>query len=326
MDRFTHSIRMRLCPRLLSSCRAYRDRLEAARPRLEPSDWTTWSEALSGLQAETELLAEAWSLGVAQPSILDQVLRQADRLFSGLRRLFTGLEGGVVAPTAPFPEQEEEKMESQDERMGSVPIGEHRLPPLPYAYDALEPHIDEQTMRLHHDKHHQSYVDGLNQAERKLAEARQTDDFDLVKHWEREAAFNGGGHYLHTIFWQTMSPEGGGEPDGLLAEAIAASFGSFDAFKRHFSKAAEKVEGSGWAILVWSPRSGRLEILQSEKHQNLSQWDVIPLLPLDVWEHAYYLKYQNNRSNYVDAWWNVVNWPAVARRFDMARQVRWAPY
>ena len=164
------------------------------------------------------------------------------------------------------------------DQMKPVPIGGHTLPPLPYAYNALEPHIDEQTMRIHHDKHHQSYVDGLNVAEKQMQAAREQDNFELIKHWEREAAFNGAGHYLHTIFWDIMSPKGGGMPSGPIAEQIRNNFGSFDAFKRHFSAAAEKVEGGGWAILVWSPRSHRLEILQAEKHQNLSQWDVVPLL------------------------------------------------
>lgn len=165
----------------------------------------------------------------------------------------------------------------------SVPVGQHELPPLRYAYDALEPYIDEQTMRLHHDRHHKSYVDGLNTAEKMMARARQTGDFDLIKHWEREAAFHGAGHYLHTIFWNVMSPDGGGEPAGDLGAQIRRDFGSYDRFKRHFSAAAERVEAVGWAILVWAPRARRLEILTAEKHQNLSQWDVIPLLVLDVW-------------------------------------------
>jgi len=207
-----------------------------------------------------------------------------------------------------------------------VPIGQHRLPPLPYPYDALEPYIDEKTMRLHHDEHHQSYVNGLNKAERMMEEARRKGNFDLIKHWEREAAFNGAGHYLHTLFWEVMSPHGGGKPTGTLLRQIEKDFGSFAAFKKHFSEAAEKVEGGGWAILVWSPRSHRLEILQAEKHQNLSQQDIIPLLPLDVWEHAYYLKYPNRRKQYIEAWWNVVNWKEVQRRFRVARQVKWQPF
>lgn len=207
-----------------------------------------------------------------------------------------------------------------------VPPGGHTLPPLPYAYNALEPYIDEETMRLHHDKHHQSYVDGLNTAEKKLLEARKTGDFALVKHWERELAFNGAGHYLHTIFWNVMAPHAGGEPTGIAAEQIRKDFGSFDAFKKQFSQAAEKVEGGGWAIWVWSPRSHRTEILTAEKHQNLSQWDVIPLLALDVWEHAYYLKYQNKRADYIEAWWNLVNWKYVNDRLAAARQLMWQPY
>jgi Fe-Mn family superoxide dismutase len=207
-----------------------------------------------------------------------------------------------------------------------VPIGGHMLPPLPYSYKALEPYIDEKTMRIHHDKHHQSYVDGLNIAENKLEEARRTGDFDLVKHWERELAFNGAGHYLHTLFWDVMSPRGGGKPNGALLEEINRSFGNYDSFKKQFTEAANKVEGGGWAILVWSPRSHRLEILTAEKHQNLSQWDVVPLLPLDVWEHAYYLKHQNERPAYTKDWWNVVNWPFVAERYAKARTLEWVPY
>ncbi|MCT2196307.1 DUF2935 domain-containing protein [Paenibacillus sp. p3-SID1389] len=208
----------------------------------------------------------------------------------------------------------------------SVPIGGHTLPPLPYPYNALEPYIDEQTMRIHHDKHHKTYVDDLNKAELKLQEARKSGNFDLVKHWERELAFNGAGHYLHTIFWDIMNPKGGGKPQGELLEQIKRDFGSYDAFHKQFSEAAAKVEGGGWAILVWSPRAHRLEILTAEKHQNLSQWDVVPLLPLDVWEHAYYLKHQNARANYIKDWWNVVYWPAVAKRYEAAKKLKWQPF
>ncbi|MBP2077140.1 Fe-Mn family superoxide dismutase [Oceanobacillus polygoni] len=208
-------------------------------------------------------------------------------------------------------------------RQPFVPIGGHRLPPLPYPYDALEPYIAKEIMYLHHDKHHQSYVDGLNKAEMKMEEARQTGDFDLIKHWEREAAFHGAGHYLHTIFWEIMAPDAGGEPEGELLQAIERDFGSFEQFKEHFTQAADQVEGGGWAMLVWAPRSGRMEILQAEKHQNLSQQDMIPLLVLDVWEHAYYLQYLNEKKDYVEAWWNLVNWPAVADRYNKAKTIRW---
>lgn len=207
-----------------------------------------------------------------------------------------------------------------------VPVGGHTLPPLPYAYNALEPYIAEEIMRLHHDKHHQSYVDGLNKAEREMQKARRRNDYELIKHWEREAAFHGAGHYLHTIFWEIMSPDGGGEPGGELAAQIRQDFGSFRKMKEHFSAAANEVEGGGWAFLVWSPRAQRLEILQAEKHQNLSQQDMIPLLVLDVWEHAYYLQYKNERQPYIENWWNVVNWPAVEARYHKAQELRWQPF
>lgn len=207
----------------------------------------------------------------------------------------------------------------------SVPVGGHTLPPLPYNYNALEPAISERIMKLHHDIHHQSYVDGLNKAELALQKARKNNDFELIKHWERELAFNGAGHYLHTLFWRIMSPKGG-KPDRELLAEIQNSFGSFDEFKQQFTKAAEKVEGSGWAILVWSPVSRRLEILQAEKHQNLSQWDIVPLLAIDVWEHAYYLQYENKRKDYIENWWSVVNWNEVNKRFAKARQLKWKPF
>ncbi|MBD1378980.1 superoxide dismutase [Bacillus sp. IB182487] len=219
-----------------------------------------------------------------------------------------------------------EETDSQSDRAPAVPIGKHTLPPLPYAYNALEPYIAEEIMRLHHTKHHQSYVDGLNKAELKMQAARETNNYELIKHWEREAAFHGAGHYLHTIFWNVMTPGGGGRPSGQLLRAINEAFGSFDRFKKHFTEAAKNVEGVGWAILVWAPRSHRLEILTAEKHQDLSQWDVIPLLVLDVWEHAYYLQYKNERPKYVENWWNVVNWKEVERRFNAASQLKWQPY
>lgn len=198
-------------------------------------------------------------------------------------------------------------------------MAQYELPPLPYDYNALEPYIDEQTMHLHHDIHHKGYVDGLNNAVAKMAEAREKGDFALIKHWEREAAFHGSGHFLHSVFWANMAPKAGGEPSGPIAEQIKKDFGSFEAFKKHYSAAAGAVEGSGWALLVWQPQGQKLEVLTAEKHQNLTQWGVVPLLVLDVWEHAYYLKYQNKRAAYVEAWWNVVNWSDVNQRFQKAR-------
>nr|WP_309101095.1 superoxide dismutase [Fredinandcohnia onubensis] len=223
-----------------------------------------------------------------------------------------------------FAEQSEENGELGEVRR--IGIGQHTLPPLPYDYDALEPYISKEIMRLHHDNHHKSYVDGLNKAEKMMEKARDTGDYELLKHWEREAAFNGSGHYLHTIFWEVMKPKGGGMPGRELLRKINRDFGSFEVFKRHFSEAANKVEGVGWAILVWSPRAGRLEILQSERHQFMTQWDTIPLLVLDVWEHAYYLQYKNVRADYVKNWWNIVNWDQVERRFKEASKLQWKQY
>ena len=191
----------------------------------------------------------------------------------------------------------------------------HELPPLEYDYEALEPHIDGQTMRLHHDIHHLAYVNGLNNAEAKLQQARETNDFALVKHWERELAFHGAGHFLHCIFWKNMAPNGGGKPSGALLAQIDKDFGGYDKFLAQFKAAAAAVEGSGWSLLVKNRMTKRLEVLSAEKHQDLSQWVVDPILVIDVWEHAYYLKYQNKRAAYIEAFFNVVNWKDVEARF-----------
>ena len=200
---------------------------------------------------------------------------------------------------------------------------EYTLPPLPYAYDALMPHIDEQTMHLHHDIHHKAYVDGLNNALKKLAEARsaapETTPFALVKHWSREIAFHGSGHFLHAIFWNNMGPAASsGAPSSELVAALNADFGGMETFKAHFNAAATAVEGSGWGVLGYQPMGRRLEVMQAEKHQNLTQWGIVPLLVIDVWEHAYYLKYQNKRGDYVKAFWNVINWKNVSDRYAAA--------
>jgi Fe-Mn family superoxide dismutase len=197
----------------------------------------------------------------------------------------------------------------------------YELPALPYDYNALEPHIDEQTVRLHHDKHHKAYVDGLNSAEAKIQEAREKGDFGLIKHWEREIAFHGSGHILHSLYWVTMAPAnkgGGKKPEGTLLRQLETDFGSYEGFTKQFTAAAAAVEGSGWAILAFSPLGRKLVILTAEKHQNLTQWGVIPILTVDVWEHAYYLKYQNRRGDYLAAWWNVVNWEEAGRRLTEA--------
>ena len=196
----------------------------------------------------------------------------------------------------------------------------HELPPLPYAYNALEPYYDEQTVRLHHDMHHAAYVKGLNAAEEKLAGMLQSGDFSAVKALCADLAFHGSGHILHSIFWTNMKPNGGGVPSGALADAINRSFGSFEAFKGLLLAAANAVAGSGWAILAYRKEDDALVVLQAEKHENLTQWGVVPLLVLDVWEHAYYLKYQNRRPDYIAAWWNLVNWDRVAELFAAAEK------
>lgn len=205
---------------------------------------------------------------------------------------------------------------------GAGKLTEHKLPPLPYAYDALEPVISAEIMTLHHDKHHAGYVKGLNQAEAALAEARSANNYSLVQYWSRKAAFNGGGHYLHSLFWKVMAPPGnggGGEPAGVLAEKIAEDFGSFGNFKAHFSAAAKSVEGSGWGLLHYRPEDDSLVVLQAENQQKLSPWGTTPILGVDVWEHAYYLDYKNDRGAYVEAWWNVVNWAQVAANLAALR-------
>lgn len=198
----------------------------------------------------------------------------------------------------------------------------HTLPNLPYEYNALEPFIDEQTMRLHHTIHHKAYVDGLNKAEAELSKARASGDFSLVEYWSKKAAFNGGGHFLHTLFWNCMDSastgplkgKGGILPTGNLAKKISRDFGSFEIFKKHFSAAALNVEGAGWAILHYRKNDDRLVVLQAENQHKLSTWGTTPLLALDVWEHAYYLKYQNKRKDYIENWWNLVNWSEIEKK------------
>jgi Fe-Mn family superoxide dismutase len=193
--------------------------------------------------------------------------------------------------------------------------GKYVLPPLPYDYNALEPHIDEQTMKLHHDKHHLAYVTGLNTATQKIKEANESGDFSTIKHWERELAFHGGGHFLHTMFWNVMGPKQGNRSNELNTY-INKSFGSFDSFIKLYKAASGAVEGSGWGMLSYEPVSDKLIVMQVERQGNLTQWVQIPVLPVDVWEHAYYLKYQNRRADYIDGFLKVVNWEYVSEQFS----------
>lgn len=194
----------------------------------------------------------------------------------------------------------------------------YKLPELPYAYNALEPYISEEQLRIHHDKHHQAYVDGANAILKLFDESREKgSDFD-IKAKAKELSFNVGGYQLHNQFWRNMGPssENGGEPTGKIAEYIKDSFGSFERFKKEFSQTAISTEGSGWAVLTLCKNTQRLFILQLEKHNvNLvPKWT--PLLVLDVWEHAYYLDYKNVRPDFVAAFWNIINWDEVNNRLE----------
>ena len=197
----------------------------------------------------------------------------------------------------------------------------HTLPALPYDYKALEPHIDEQTMRIHHDKHHAAYINNLNAALEPHADlqAKSLDqliaNLDAVPEAIRTAVRNnGGGHHNHTLFWEVMAPGGASEPEGKLADAIKKAFGGFGPFKELFAKACATRFGSGWGWLA-KKKDGSLEVYSTANQDSPVMEEKIPLLGCDVWEHAYYLKYQNRRPDYVAAWWNVVNWTDVARRF-----------
>src|SRR3954470_6519541 len=187
------------------------------------------------------------------------------------------------------------------------------VPPLPYDYSALEPHIDEQTMRLHHDKHHQTYVDKANAALEgtewadKPVEGVLKTPAQPPQEKQGPVRNNGGGHYNHTLFWEIMSPDGGGQPEGELAQAIESAFGSFDDFKKKVNDTGANRFGSGWAWLVWD--GSGLAVTDTQNQDSPISSGQVPLLGVDVWEHAYYLKYQNRRPEYLEAWWNVVNWP-----------------
>ena len=196
---------------------------------------------------------------------------------------------------------------------------DYTLPDLPYDYAALEPHISGRIMQLHHDKHHAAYVAGANTALAKLAEARESGNLDAVNLHEKNLAFNLGGHVNHSVFWANLSPDGGDKPIGELAGAIDEFFGSFEAFQKHFMAAAAGVQGSGWSILAWDSIGSRLVVVQLYDQQSNIALGLVPVVMLDVWEHAYYLDYLNVRADYIKAWWNIVNWADAAARFTRAR-------
>jgi Fe-Mn family superoxide dismutase len=194
-------------------------------------------------------------------------------------------------------------------------MSKYVLPDLSYDYGALEPNISGKIMELHHDKHHLAYVNGANSALDALAEAREKNDLTMVNKFQKDLAFNLAGHVNHTVFWKNMSPEGGDKPTGDLAAAIDEFFGSFDAFRAHFTASALGIQGSGWSILVWDILGQKLIIEQLYDHQGNLSVGSIPLLMLDMWEHAFYLDYQNVKPEYVKAFWNIVNWADVQARF-----------
>jgi Fe-Mn family superoxide dismutase len=194
----------------------------------------------------------------------------------------------------------------------------YTLPPLAYDYGALEPHISGTIMELHHSKHHAAYVAGANTALDQMAEARATSALGPVPMLQKNLAFNLGGHVNHSVFWTNMSPDGGDKPVGALAAAIDDQFGSFDAFRAHFTAVAMTIQGSGWAVLAWDSVGSRLILVQVYDHQGNIAAGLVPLLLLDMWEHAFYLQYRNVKADYVTAWWNVVDWANVQSRLETA--------
>ena len=206
-------------------------------------------------------------------------------------------------------------------------MGKYTLPEMPYAYDALEPHLDAQTMEIHQSKHHQKYTDGMNGALEKLSPELQEKDIEEILSNINQVPdevkgainFNGGGYDNHKLFWNSMKQNGGGEPTGAIADAINDSFGSFAEFKELFSSKTAPIQGSGWGWLVYNPSSGKVEYQAMSNQDSPRTKGLVPLLGLDVWEHAYYLKYQNKRPDYIAAWWNVINWDEVNDRFSKAK-------
>lgn len=232
---------------------------------------------------------------------------------------FWFIADAACSPHAPAPQSPQAQQPPGVSPTASAPLGKpvmsmnYTLAPLPYGYDALEPHMDAQTLRLHHDLHHAGYVKGANAAVAALKTARDAGDFKLVDYYTKNLSFHLSGHLLHTLFWQTMAPVGkGGAPSTALTKAINDAFGNLDNLKKQMSATAVSVQGSGWAVLGWSPADASLLLLQCENHEKKAVWNVVPLLVVDVWEHAYYLKYQNRRADFVNAWWNLVNWNEVS--------------
>ncbi len=235
------------------------------------------------------------------------------------RREWIRLVGASAAGAAAVGLPVKDSAATANRRAGSVEP--YTLPDLPYAVDALEPYLDARTLTIHHDKHHAGYVRGLNATLAKLEDAQKKGDFSAVQALLRALAFHGSGHVLHTLYFANLHPKPT-KPRGALLAALKAQFGKVEALVSQLSAAANKVAGSGWGVLAYEPLGRRLLVLQIEKHENQVVCGAVPLLVIDVWEHAYYLKYQNRRADYVSAIMNVIHWEEVARRFDRARRIR----
>jgi Fe-Mn family superoxide dismutase len=197
----------------------------------------------------------------------------------------------------------------------------YTLAELPYDYAALEPHISGKIMELHHDKHHAAYVNGANTTIDALAEARAKGEYKTIAGLERALAFHVSGHVLHSLFWASLSPQGGGKPTGALAEGIERDFGGFDAFKRHFNEAAATVMGSGWAGLAWEPMGRRLVVVQIYDHQSNMTQGGQPIMVADAWEHAFYLQYQNRKTEFFEALWNLWNWTDIGKHYVAVSEI-----
>ena len=200
-----------------------------------------------------------------------------------------------------------------------MPADVYHLPDLPYDPGALEPHLSARILELHHDKHHAAYVTGANKALERLAEMRRGGDYSQIAMLEKDLAFNVSGHVLHSVYWTNLSPDGGGEPTGDLRAEVDETFGGFEVFQAQLSAAAKGVQGSGWALASWDPLGSRVVVQQVYDHQGNHGQGTVPLLAIDVWEHAYYLQYENRRPDYVEAIWNLVDWNNVATRLQDAR-------
>ena len=200
---------------------------------------------------------------------------------------------------------------------GTLPT--YSLPPLPYAYDALEPHVSAELLQLHHDEHHAAYVKGANDTLDSLAKARRRDNFAEINQLEKSLAFHLSGHLLHSLLWKNLSPEGGGQPSGELKKAIDAHFGSFALFKAQLTATAQNLQGSGWGALSWEPLGKRLLVEQVFDHQGNVGSSTLPILAVDMWEHAYYLQYRHRKAAWIESFWELVNWGDVAQRFARVR-------